>query len=55
MFGACVGQDMLGLVTEYCLRDSLEDIIVDEEKNLDDLLKYALLFDLINVSSLIRI
>ena len=45
--GACVEPDIICIVTEYCPRGSLKDIINNEDVNLDDMFKASLIFDII--------
>ncbi|KAL3089465.1 hypothetical protein niasHT_029176 [Heterodera trifolii] len=58
--GACVDAPNYCIVTEYCPKGSLEDILENEKIKLDKMMKYSLLHDLVkgmhylHTSSLIR-
>ncbi|KAI6182296.1 Guanylate cyclase [Aphelenchoides bicaudatus] len=45
--GACVDQPNVCIVTEYCPKGSLEDILENEKIALDRMMKYSLLHDLV--------
>lgn len=46
-FGACVDPPNTCIVTEYCPKGSLEDILENEKIKLDAMMKYSLLHDLV--------
>lgn len=48
-FGACVDCPHYCIVTEYCPKGSLEDILENEKIKLDKMMKYSLLHDLVKV------
>lgn len=48
--GACVDAPHYCIVTEYCPKGSLEDILENEKIKLDKMMKYSLLHDLVKVS-----
>lgn len=52
--GACVEPTRILLVTDYCAKGSLYDIIENDDIKLDDLFIASLIHDLIKVSRLIR-
>ena len=45
--GACVDPQLLCMVTEYCTRGSLKDILKNEEIKLDNMFVASLVFDII--------
>uniref|UniRef100_A0A0K0F8E6 Guanylate cyclase n=1 Tax=Strongyloides venezuelensis TaxID=75913 RepID=A0A0K0F8E6_STRVS len=47
VMGACVDAPNYCIVTEYCQRGSLEDILEDEKIKLDTMMKFSLLHDLV--------
>lgn len=47
--GACVDAPNYCIVTEYCPKGSLEDILENEKIKLDKMMKYSLLHDLVKV------
>lgn len=49
--GACVDPPHYCIVTEYCPKGSLEDILENEKIKLDKMMKYSLLHDLVKVCS----
>lgn len=51
--GACVEPMRIVLVTDYCAKGSLYDIIENEDIKLDDLFIASLIHDLIKVSFLV--
>lgn len=48
-FGACVDQPGSCILTEYCPKGSLQDILENEEIKLDDMFKMSLTHDIIRV------
>ncbi|CAD5206389.1 unnamed protein product [Bursaphelenchus okinawaensis] len=46
-FGACIDPPNTCIVTEYCPKGSLEDILENEKIKLDNMMKYSLLHDLV--------
>lgn len=55
LMGACFDGPNNCLITEYCPRGSLQDVLENEKLKLDDMIKYSLLHDLIKVSVLFRV
>ena len=49
--GACVDPDMPYLLTEYCPRGSLQDILEDDDLQLDGNFKHSLIHDIVKVRS----
>lgn len=49
--GACIDIPNRCLLTEYCPKGSLQDILENNEIKLDWMFKYSLLHDLVKVSS----
>ena len=47
--GACVDPDMPYLLTEYCPRGSLQDILEDDDLQLDGNFKHSLIHDIVKV------
>lgn len=47
--GACVDFPNYCIVTEYCPKGSLEDILENDKIELDKMMKYSLLHDLVKV------
>uniref|UniRef100_A0AC35U3E2 Guanylate cyclase n=1 Tax=Rhabditophanes sp. KR3021 TaxID=114890 RepID=A0AC35U3E2_9BILA len=47
VYGACIDSPNYCIVTEYCPRGSLEDILDEEKIKLDAMMKYSLLHDLV--------
>lgn len=48
--GACVDQNNVFIITEYCTRGSLQDILANDEIKLDNMFRASLIFDIIKVS-----
>lgn len=48
--GACIDPPHCCLLTEYCSRGSLQDILENEELNLDWAFRYSLMQDIVKVS-----
>ena len=49
LIGACFESPNNCLITEYCPRGSLQDVLENEKFNIDDMLKFSLLHDLVKV------
>ena len=47
--GACVESPSQCILTEYCTRGSLQDILEDDEIQLDLSFKYSLIHDIVKV------
>ena len=52
--GACVESPHWCLLTEYCPRGSLQDILEDDDIQLEWNFRYSLLHDLVKVSSKVQ-
>ena len=48
--GACLDPPHCALLTEYCPRGSLQDILEHEQIQLDWLFRYSLMHDVVKVS-----
>ena len=47
--GACVDPDLPYLLTEYCPRGSLQDILEDEDLQLEAAFRHSLIHDIVKV------
>ncbi|MGH0114825.1 UNVERIFIED_CONTAM: hypothetical protein FKN15_055749 [Acipenser sinensis] len=48
--GACIDPPNICIITEYCPRGSLQDIMENESINLDWMFRYSLINDIVKVS-----
>lgn len=49
-YGACVEPNYCCLLTEYCPRGSLQDILENDQFKLDWMFRYSLMHDIVKVS-----
>lgn len=49
--GACVDQGALCILTAYCARGSLEDVLANEDLHLDNMFVSSLVADILKASS----
>ncbi len=52
--GACVESPLCALLTEYCPRGSLQDILEDDDIQLEWNFRYSLVHDLVKVTMIAR-
>jgi len=45
--GACVDGPQLCILTEYCRKGSLRDILMNEEISMDTMFRHSLMYDLV--------
>ena len=55
MFGCCFEDLDNRLITEYCSRGSLQDVLENDELQLDDMFKHSLLHDIVKVQNFLNI
>ena len=55
LIGACFEDTNNCLITEYCPRGSLQDVLEQEKLKLDDMIKYSLLHDIVKVGDAERV
>ena len=48
--GACVDADQVSILTKYCTRGSLDDVLQNHDIQLDLMFKVSFAMDIINVS-----
>ena len=55
MLGGCFENLNNCLITEYCSRGSLQDVLENDELQLDDMFKYSLLHDIVKVDNFCKL